>query len=273
MNLDPPMSQDSLLDTLRDSDQPGLAAREFLEAGQARLDEAFHEAPITELVHGRARLVDRVLIAAWSLFGLDRFDETALVAVGGYGRGELHPHSDVDLMVLFRDAPNPEACSALEGFVAFLWDIGLEIGHSVRTLDECVSLAGQDITVATNIMEARTLAGDDRVRADLAVLTGPDAMWPNDRFFAAKWEEQTARHRKFNDTEYNLEPDIKNAPGGLRDVQMIAWVAKRHFGADSLEALVDAGFLTADEHRELSKCLESLWRIRWQLHGLTGRNE
>ncbi|HCI11624.1 MAG TPA: [protein-PII] uridylyltransferase, partial [Alcanivorax sp.] len=254
-------------------DQPGLAAREFLEAGQARLDEAFHEAPITELVHGRARLVDRVLIAAWSLFGLDRFDETALVAVGGYGRGELHPHSDVDLMVLFRDAPNPEACSALEGFVAFLWDIGLEIGHSVRTLDECVSLAGQDITVATNIMEARTLAGDDRVRADLAVLTGPDAMWPNDRFFAAKWEEQTARHRKFNDTEYNLEPDIKNAPGGLRDVQMIAWVAKRHFGADSLEALVDAGFLTADEHRVLSKCLESLWRIRWQLHGLTGRNE
>ena len=145
MNLDPPMSQDALLDTLRDSDQPGLAAREFLEAGQARLDEAFHEAPITELVHGRARLVDRVLIAAWSLFGLDRFDETALVAVGGYGRGELHPHSDVDLMVLFRDAPNPEACSALEGFVAFLWDIGLEIGHSVRTLDECVSLAGQDI--------------------------------------------------------------------------------------------------------------------------------
>lgn len=273
MNLDPPMSQDSLLDTLRDSDQPGLAAREFLEAGQARLDEAFHEAPITELVHGRARLVDRVLIAAWSLFGLDRFDETALVAVGGYGRGELHPHSDVDLMVLFRDAPNPEACSALEGFVAFLWDIGLEIGHSVRTLDECVSLAGQDITVATNIMEARTLAGDDRVRADLEVRTGPDAMWPNDRFFAAKWEEQTARHRKFNDTEYNLEPDIKNAPGGLRDVQMIAWVAKRHFGADSLEALVDAGFLTADEHRVLSKCLESLWRIRWQLHGLTGRNE
>ncbi len=95
MNLDPPMSQDSLLDTLRDSDQPGLAAREFLEAGQARLDEAFHEAPITELVHGRATLVDRVLIAAWSLFGLDRFAETALVAVGGYGRGELHPHSDV----------------------------------------------------------------------------------------------------------------------------------------------------------------------------------
>ena len=100
MNLDPPMSQDSLLDTLRDSDQPGLAAREFLEAGQARLDAAFHEAPITELVHGRARLVDRVLIAAWSLFGLDRFAEAALVAVGGYGRGELHPHSDVDLMVL-----------------------------------------------------------------------------------------------------------------------------------------------------------------------------
>ncbi|ASK34122.1 [protein-PII] uridylyltransferase [Alcanivorax sp. N3-2A] len=273
MNLTPPLTQTELLDALRASEQPGMAARRFLEEGQARLDAAFEEAPISDLVTGRADLVDRVLIAAWSLFGLDQFDQSALVAVGGYGRGELHPHSDVDLMVLFRDTPAQPACAALEGFVAFLWDIGLEIGHSVRTLQECVSLASQDITVATNIMEARTLAGDDRVRADLEGLTGPANMWPNDRFFAAKWEEQMGRHRKFNDTEYNLEPDIKNAPGGLRDVQMIAWVAKRHFGADSLEALVRAGFLTEREYGAVRRCLDYLWRVRWQLHNLTGRNE
>ncbi|MBM7334746.1 [protein-PII] uridylyltransferase [Alloalcanivorax marinus] len=273
MDLTPPLSPDQLLAALRDSEQPGQRARAFLEEGQARLDQAFDQVPIAELVHGRARLVDRVLVAAWSLFELDGFQDVALVAVGGYGRGELHPHSDVDLMVLFRATPARDACSALEGFVAFLWDIGLETGHSVRTLDECEALAGQDITVATNIMEARTLAGDDRVRQALSERTGPDRMWPTDRFFAAKWEEQTARHRKYNDTEYNLEPDLKNAPGGLRDVQMIAWVAKRHFGGDSLEALVEAGFITRTEFDAVSRCLDYLWRVRWQLHSLTGRNE
>jgi [protein-PII] uridylyltransferase len=273
MDLNPPLGETRLLDTLRQSEQPGLAARAFLEQGQASLDRAFDDAPIDTLVHGRARLVDQLLIAAWALFGLDRIGQAALVAVGGYGRGELHPHSDVDLMVLFRTEPARNACSTLEGFVAFLWDIGLEIGHSVRTLDECVALAGKDITVATNIMEARTLAGDDSVLADLATLTGPDNMWPTAKFFAAKWQEQLARHRKFHDTEYNLEPDLKKAPGGLRDVQMIAWVAKRHFGADSLEALVDAGFLTQPEYDVLRRGLDFLWRVRWQLHNLTGRNE
>lgn len=273
MDLTPPLSEARLLDALRHSEQPGRTAREFLEQGQTRLDDAFEKAAIGELVHGRARLVDRVLIAAWSLFGLDRVDQVALVAVGGYGRGELHPHSDVDLMVLFRSPSARGAYAALEGFVAFLWDIGLEIGHSVRTLDECIALAGRDITVATNIMEARTLAGDDGVRAELAQRTGPDNMWPTAQFFAAKWQEQVARHRKFNDTEYNLEPDLKKAPGGLRDVQTIAWVAQRHFGANSLQALVDAGFLTDNEHRILTKCRDYLWRVRWQLHALTGRNE
>ncbi|KAF0804129.1 PII uridylyl-transferase [Alcanivorax xiamenensis] len=273
MTLTPPLSQSDLLTRLRDADQPGQAARAYLEEGQARLDAAFDQTPIEDLVHGRATLVDRVLIAAWSLFGLDGLSDAALVAVGGYGRGELHPYSDVDLMVLFRQTPDERACGSLEGFVAFLWDIGLEIGHSVRTLDECVALAAEDITVATNIMEARTLAGDDAVLTALAERTAPDRMWPADRFFAAKWDEQTARHAKHNDTEYNLEPDLKNAPGGLRDFQMISWVARRHFGADSIDTMVEAGFITRKEHALLRKWLAELWRIRWALHSLTGRNE
>ncbi|MDX1803802.1 MAG: [protein-PII] uridylyltransferase [Alcanivorax sp.] len=271
--MQPSLSQEQLHEALQESAQPGQFARQFLEQEQARLNQAFETTDIQVLVKARAELVDRVLIAAWSLFGLAERDGVALVAVGGYGRAELHPCSDVDLLVLLADTPEQSVYDCLERFVAFLWDIGLEIGHAVRTLDECVDLARDDITVATNIMEARTLAGNDNLREQLEDRTGPQHMWDSAAFFAAKWEEQTQRHKRFNDTEYNLEPDLKNAPGGLRDVQMIAWVAKRHFNADSLEALVDVGFLTNEEYGVLRKCLDTLWEIRWQLHVLTERNE
>ena len=273
MSLLPAISQDSLLDALQESAQPGQYARQYLAQGQERLNQAFEATDITELVQARATMVDQVMIAAWSLFGLAERDDVALVAVGGYGRGELHPCSDVDLLVLLADTPEQALCDSLERFVAFLWDMGLEIGHAVRTLNECVDLAREDITVATNIMEARTLAGNDILRGQLEDRTGPEHMWDSAAFFAAKWEEQTARHKRFNDTEYNLEPDLKNAPGGLRDVQMIAWVAKRHFNADSLEALVSDGFLTPEEYGVLRKCLDYLWEVRWQLHVQTERNE
>ena len=273
MSLLPAISQDSLLDALQENAQPGQYARQYLAQGQERLNQAFEATNITELVQARATMVDQVMIAAWSLFGLAERDDVALVAVGGYGRGELHPCSDVDLLVLLADTPEQALCDSLERFVAFLWDMGLEIGHAVRTLDECVDLAREDITVATNIMEARTLAGNDTLRGHLEDRTGPEHMWDSAAFFAAKWEEQTARHKRFNDTEYNLEPDLKNAPGGLRDVQMIAWVAKRHFNADSLEALVNDGFLTPEEYGVLRKCLDYLWEVRWQLHVQTDRNE
>jgi [protein-PII] uridylyltransferase len=273
VSLLPAISQDALLDALQESAQPGQYARQFLAQGQERLNQAFETTDITELVHARAGMVDQVMIAAWSLFGLANRDDVALVAVGGYGRGELHPCSDVDLLVLLSNAPEQALRDSLERFVAFLWDMGLEIGHAVRTLDECVDLARDDITVATNIMEARTLAGNDILREQLEDRTGPEHMWDSAAFFAAKWQEQTTRHKRFNDTEYNLEPDLKNAPGGLRDVQMIAWVAKRHFNTDSLEALVSNGFLTPEEYGVLRKCLDYLWEVRWQLHVQTERNE
>lgn len=273
MSLLPALSQEALLDALQENAQPGQYARQYLAQGQERLNQAFEHTNITDLVHARAALVDQVMIAAWSLFGLADRNDVALVAVGGYGRRELHPCSDVDLLVLLADTPEQALCNNLERFVAFLWDMGLEIGHAVRTLDECVDLARDDITVATNIMEARTLAGNDTLRGQLEDRTGPEHMWDSAAFFAAKWQEQTSRHKRFNDTEYNLEPDLKNAPGGLRDVQMIAWVAKRHFNADSLEALVSDGFLTPEEYGVLRKCLDYLWEVRWQLHVQTERNE
>ncbi|MCC1495540.1 [protein-PII] uridylyltransferase [Alcanivorax sp. 1008] len=273
MTLAPLHTEDQLAELLRATSHPGKAARETLLNGQQRLDDAFADTPIRELVAARAALVDGVLTAAWRFFSLDGDRNSALVAVGGYGRGELHPHSDVDLMILSAAKPCSETCDNLEKFIAFLWDIGLEIGHSVRTLDECVALARDDITIATNIMEARTLFGDDSLRATLAERTGPQQMWPSDQFFEAKRQEQEARHAKFNHTEYSLEPDLKNAPGGLRDLQTIAWVAKRHFGAESLDDLVEVGFLTIEEHSILNKCQDYLWRLRWLLHQINGRNE
>ena len=267
------MNDSAFSRALHSHEHPGLFTREYLEQEQLRLNTYFNQLSITELVRHRARLVDQVLHAAWCLFDLDKRSDAALIAVGGYGRGELHPCSDVDLLILLQDTPDPILGGLLERFIAFLWDIGLEIGHSVRSMEEAVLLAGNDISVATNIMEARTLAGSEDLLVTLHQQTASDKMWDSAAFFAAKWEEQTQRHKRFNDTEYNLEPDIKKAPGGLRDIQMITWVAQRHFNTSDLSTLIDIGFLTREEHKVLMKCQDDLWRIRWQLHVLTGRNE
>ncbi len=273
MSLTPSLTREQLLEHLSQKPHPGKPAREYLEQEQKRLHSHFHDTSIRELVQARAALMDDVLVCAWQQFSLSSQDQLALLAVGGYGRGELHPHSDIDLLVLSQGKPDKPVCDKLEKFVAFLWDLGLEIGHAVRTLDECVELASTDITIATNIMEARTLAGPVKLQETLSRRTAPNKIWPSDKFFTAKWEEQVSRHRKFNFTEYSLEPDMKNAPGGLRDLQMVGWIAKRHFGADSLHEIVDTGFLTEDEFAILEKCQDHLWRVRWVLHEITGRNE
>ncbi len=230
--------------------------------------------PVRDLVGGLARFVDGLVTCAWRHLLPDSGAGLSLVAVGGYGRGELHPASDIDLLILVADpAARERHRAAIERFVALLWDLGMEVGHSVRSVSECVEEARRDITVATNLLEARPLAGADELFAALGAATGPDRLWPAREFFAAKWAEQQARHRKFHETAYNLEPNIKEGPGGLRDIQMVGWVAKRHFGAATLDALVGHGFLTEPEYRALVDGQDYLWRIRFALHLLTGRRE
>nr|AQQ74501.1 hypothetical protein [uncultured bacterium] len=226
--------------------------------------------PVADLVHQRAWFMDELLIRAWGRFFGNAGETMALVAVGGYGRRELHPHSDIDLLVLLEPGP---ASGFLEPFLAFLWDIGLKVGHSARTVDECVIEAARDVTVATNLMEARLLAGSAALFEAMRARTGPTHLWPSDAFFEAKSSEQLQRHRKFHDTAYNLEPNVKDGPGGLRDIQTIGWVAKRHFGAATLEDLVAHGFLTPPELDALVKGQDFLWKIRYGLHLLTARNE
>jgi [protein-PII] uridylyltransferase len=228
-------------------------------------------APITNLIRLRARFIDELLGVLW-----DRHDwgsaGVSLVAVGGYGRGELHPHSDIDILLLIDEA-NAPAEDCLSGFVTLLWDLGLQIGHSVRTVTECEAKAREDITILTNLMEARTLRGDSGLMEQVAARIATDRMWPSKDFFQAKLEEQEQRHAKYADTEYNLEPNVKGSPGGLRDLQIIGWIAERHFGVSSLEDLEDEGFLDPEEKDTLQRGREFMWRVRYALHMITDRDE
>ncbi len=226
----------------------------------------------TTLVRSRAAQIDALLVRAWRHY-LPADAHLALIAVGGYGRGELHPGSDVDILILLGDQDHAHLNEHLEQLLTFLWDIGLEIGHSVRTLAECIEEAKKDITVTTNLMESRLLTGPESLFAAMREATGPKKIWPSDRFFAAKWEEQKERHSKYGDTAYNLEPNIKEGPGGLRDIQMIGWVAKRHFDASNMRDLVIEGFLTEREYQALIKGEAFLWKVRFALHTLNNRRE
>jgi len=237
-----------------------------------RLHRRFDEGvAIRELVQARAWVVEQLVLAAWERL-LTGDQSIALCAVGGFGRGELHPHSDVDLMVLVA-AGERVSDAALEQFVQTLWDAGLKPGQSVRTVAECRREAAADVGVATNLMESRLMTGDYALFAEARRLTDPPVLWPADEFFAAKLREQDARHEQFEDTIYNLEPNLKEGPGGLRDIQMIAWVARRHFATSTLHGLVEHEFLSEREYEDLVAGRDHLWTLRWALHRAAGRDE
>ncbi len=227
--------------------------------------------PARDLIRQRAAFMDALLRTLWDRQSWGAC-ELALVAVGGYGRGELHPHSDVDLLVLLGDNCD-SARDELSGFLTLLWDIGLNIGHSVRDVNECVERAAHDITILTNLMEARVLRGSEALMQRVRELTGPDKMWSSQEFFQAKLAEQRARHAKFANTEYNLEPNVKSSPGGLRDLQIIGWIAERHFGVESVEQITASEFLSPEEMAILIKGRDFMWQVRYALHMLTNREE
>ena len=218
----------------------------------------------------RSLRIDELLQGIWQSYQWG--DDIALIAVGGYGRGELHPYSDIDLLILTSDEGG-DYRENIEGLITLLWDINLEIGHSVRTMSECAQAAADDITIATNLMESRTLAGNSELQTQLMNLVGPENIWSSSDFFRAKWDEQILRHRKFANSEYNLEPNIKSSPGGLRDIQMIGWVVKRHFGAQSIDELLERQFLSKEELDTLKEGQDFLWKVRFALHILAGREE
>ncbi len=250
------------------------AFRAALTGGDAELARRFRAGePVEALVRERARLVDSLVTRAWQLHAGAAGVALALVAVGGYGRGELLPCSDVDVMVLLPQAEEAAWTAPLERFLTFLWDIGLETGHSVRTIDDCQREALTDLSVATTLFEARLLAGPAALFEAMRRALAPDRLWSSRDFFEAKLAEQAERHHRFHGTAYNLEPNVKQGPGGLRDIQTIAWVAKRHFQAETLGELAGHGFIAARELAQLESAQAWLWRVRFALHLVSGRRE
>src|SRR5690606_32352057 len=215
--------------------------------------------------------IDGLIRAAWARC-IPAGAALALFAVGGYGRGELFPHSDIDLLVLADEADQHSQHESLAAFFALLWDIGLEASHAVRSPEQCTQAAA-DPTVLTALLESRPLVADVAQRSALAASIAPDRVWPARDYFLAKAEEQRQRHERFGDTSDNLEPNLKDGPGGLRDLHTLGWMALRSFGVRELDALVGLGHVGADEAAALEREQRALGRLRFGLHLVAGRHE
>ncbi|MBC8520100.1 MAG: [protein-PII] uridylyltransferase [Gammaproteobacteria bacterium] len=261
-----------------------LKIREILKASQQNIARQFHDGhSARNLIRARSDVIDLILRKIWGNLASNK-SAASLIAVGGYGRRELHPFSDIDLLIIPQEG---EDSKPIESFITLLWDLGLQIGHSVRSLHECIEEGRADITVATNLLESRLLSGSEEVFTKLQQLITDDSIWPSGPFFIAKRNEQRARLEKQNDTAYNLEPNIKEGPGGLRDIQNIIWVTRRHFGSSGkehhpdstavrsqyLDELIDHNFLTEEESADLNAGQERLWEIRFALHLIAERAE
>ncbi|QYD67380.1 [protein-PII] uridylyltransferase [Paraburkholderia edwinii] len=216
-----------------------------------------------------AQITDDALRNAWSACELS--SSFALVAVGGYGRGELAPHSDIDILVLLPDEPVPGSEACIEKFIGLAWDLGLELGSSVRSVSQCLEEAANDVTVRTSLLEARRICGNTAVFENFA-LRYHDALDPR-AFFQAKVLEMRQRHAKFQDTPYSLEPNVKESPGGLRDLQLILWVTRAAGFGSSWRELEARGLITSREARELRRNEGFLKTLRARLHIVAGRRQ
>jgi [protein-PII] uridylyltransferase len=254
----------------RELSQAIAAARVKLIAGRAALRAAYEAKPLTtKLLHSHAALIDGIIVRLWRNRKMP--PGAALVAVGGYGRSELFPASDIDLLFLLPSPGDEMLASKLAELVRALWDIGLAIGHSVRTIGECLEAAAGDITVQTNLLEARLLTGDAalfdtlcyRYRQQLDVR----------EFFKAKLLEREQRYARHNDTPYALEPNCKESPGGLRDLQMLGWIARAAGLGRNWRELARHRLITATEANDLRGGERFLQHVRIRLHYLAGREE
>ncbi len=250
--------------------------RDDLKAQQNALETAFYQHKNTALLlKQQSLLIDQLLKKIW--LETDINAEICLIAVGGYGRQELFPYSDIDLLILLPDADSQAQSHEqiqnreIETLIGLLWDIGLNVGHSVRTLQECVDEAANDVTVQTNLSEARLLCGTKNNYQPF--LQAVHKTMYAAEYFAAKFKEQDNRHAKFNDTTYNLEPNIKESPGGLRDLHMILWLAQSQQLGKSWANLAKNTIITKAELRQIKRHERNLQNLRIRLHYLAKRRE
>ena len=225
-----------------------------------------------KIVKDYTAFIDSLIKHVWMNTEIDS-RETSLIAVGGYGRNELHPYSDIDLLIAITKRLTEKQLGAIGIFIRLLWDIGLEVGHSVRTVKQSVNLAKKDITVLTTLMESRALIDESGLTTALLNDIDSSKFWSAQQYSKAKIIEQQQRHLAFDDTEYNLEPNIKDGPGGLRDIQTILWVAGRHYGKIDLKVLSEEKILFKEEAQTLTRCRNFLWMLRIGLHFHSNRKE
>lgn len=225
----------------------------------------FLQADVNQLISDRTLFCDNLLQQLWAQFELDNSD-LALIAVGGYGRKEMFPMSDLDFLILSEQKNSPEIEQKVSAFIQFLWDCGFDVGASVRTLAECDSEGRQDITIATNLLESRLLIGNAKLFEKLTALLWQPDFWDRETFFNAKIQEKNARYERYHNTSYNLEPDIKYSPGGLRDLHLIYWIALRHTNALTLEEILQSGFIYPEEYERLQQSQQFLFKVRFALH-------
>lgn len=225
---------------------------------------------VSALVADHTAVLDEIVRSFWEKH-FAGVRAMALFAVGGYGREELHPGSDIDLLILGKSPRKHKA--AIEAFLRDLYDLNIEIGHAVRTPKECRDVAAADITVTTALLEHRWLCGDAALTEQLVKALQSRKVWRSAEFFRAKRDEQSKRHARYDNVDYGLEPNVKSSPGGLRDYHTAMWVCLRHFGTADPAALVTLGALTAQEMTWLVEGRRFLWWVRFGLHLLAGRKE
>jgi len=228
-----------------------------------------------ELVAKYTWMMDKLVTIVWEHCASDQDDKISveLLAVGGYGRAELHPFSDIDLLILLKENLYDDIQSTVEPFLRFLWDIGLEVGHSVRSSKDCLKEARDNITIMTNLLEGRHLSGDSELFTALDDKLRNGRIWTPDRFFSGKFEEQRLRHHQYQNYTYSLEPNIKENLGGMRDLHMILWVYNRHYGVKSFKEMHEHGLIDDSEYRLLVRARNIVWKMRIGLHLITNRHE
>ncbi len=259
------------LDYLSQHPQPS-ELQTILKDWDKLLDDKFIELGIDQLLELRSDMIDKLLSQLWQQHDLVQ-EPLSLNAVGGYGRRTLHPHSDVDISVIFNGELSASQQQKVQAFLTQLWDLGLDLGHSVRSLQQCEQEAQKDVVTATNLLDIRNICGDPSHAESVLQLLYQEALYSSQQFFEAKTEEQHQRHLKYRDVNFSMQPNLKNSPGGLRDIQTLIWIARKHFQLDDWQQLPETGYCSEDELAELLECQYFIWRVRWALHKCAKRGE
>ncbi|MDR3442934.1 MAG: [protein-PII] uridylyltransferase [Legionella sp.] len=244
--------------------------RQFKEKLREEFDQKTN---ISTIIRKLVVFIDDLIINLFIKNKLDQGDDFCLLALGSYGRRELQLYSDIDLLLLHNDKISPERLQQAQTFIQDCWDVGLEVSHQITTVSSCANLASHDVTVISSIMDMFLLCGRGALMDELLYQTHPLHMWTSLDYFVAKLQEQKKRDIKYGETAYNLEPNVKYGQGGLRDLQILLSIGKRHFTIKKLADGIGYGFITDKEYEKLMHCQHFLWRVRFALHSLAEKAE